>query len=119
MVVANTTRSMMAPTAISAVVTGGLYLIIEFPIKKLYKEGPSFGGYGFWQGAEPYDICAALSQVPNHHWQVNGKACELLIDRRVNSWVIAFYAILYIYTVVVMYTCCMRKLARRCQRIGI
>ena len=73
-----------------------LWFVVEMPLVHLYLRGPQlpFVG-GFCQGADPADICMQLSLVPSQHWKQNPDACALLIYRRIQSFLILTYTVLY------------------------
>lgn len=79
-----------------------LYRILLFnPLKFIYLHGPFLGGYGFWNGVEPSDICAQLSKgVPARFWLDNIDQCEEQIDKQIvamciSVWIIVFIAACY------------------------
>ena len=79
--------------------------IFELPILQLYIYGPSFFGYGFWQGQEPEVICTTLTNVPVSHWNDNPNECGALIYRRFESYMVLIYVVTYIFTLCSLYGC--------------
>lgn len=61
----------------------------------LYLTGPSFGGYGWWEGKSEPDICSALTNVDSQHWIENPEKCSKKIDNNVQGWVILVEIIFY------------------------
>lgn len=70
---------------------------------RLYIYGPSVGGYGFWEGREPNEICAIMTGNSAEFWKGNLDECERMIDRRFYSWLVAFEVITYM---IITYKCC-------------
>ncbi len=74
--------------------------LLEYPLRILYFYGPSFSGYGFWEGLPKEEICSRLTSVDAAVWKMNidiMSACEILIERKINSMLIFFGFILYCY----------------------
>lgn len=38
-----------------------LYWFVLWPLEYIYFRGPALGGWGFWDGMHPHDICAVLT----------------------------------------------------------
>lgn len=51
-------------------------VIVHTVFWRLYFEGPTLGGYGFWGGKDPADICQELTGVSAAHWMQNMDTCE-------------------------------------------
>jgi len=87
-----------ANKVITAMLTLYTWLIVR-PIAILYFGGPSLGGWGFWNGTLPEDICAALTQVRADHWtkDANQLECQRIIDKNFHAFVIAVHAVVYTY----------------------
>ena len=69
---------------------------VSHPLSYLYLNGPSVGGYGFWEGQTPSDICAYFTHVGAYHWDKNPTECQSLIDRHVHAFVIGVVAVLVV-----------------------
>ncbi len=55
------------------------------PLRWLYLQGPALGGWGFWEGRPPGDICAELTHLPAEHFlnEPEGAAqCGSLVERK-------------------------------------
>ena len=48
---------------------------------------------GSWEGQSISDICSGLTKVNAIHWDMDYKACEDLVDRKVHSSLIGFSVI--------------------------
>ena len=59
------------------------------PLRRLYLQGPSFFGVGFWGGAAPPDVCAQLSTVPAAFWAEHPGECEDVVTQHLQSFVVA------------------------------
>ncbi len=70
------------------------YVIVD-PLRRLYLHGPRLHGYGFWKGAAPHDICAALTNYESAFWKNNEKECMQVIERDFNSLVVLVETIMY------------------------
>jgi len=57
---------------------------------RLYIGGPSFAGYGFWEGQQNNEICAQMTRSSSSFWDNNHSECDAIIFRRFYSWVILF-----------------------------
>lgn len=68
---------------------------IENPFGHLYRSGPRFGNYGFWQNRSDAEICSELTNVPADHWNTFPFECDELIRKRIHSWVLIVYTVLY------------------------
>jgi hypothetical protein len=68
---------------------------IENPFGHLYRSGPRFGNYGFWQNRSDSEICSELTNVPADHWNTFPYECDELIRKRIHSWVLILYTVLY------------------------
>lgn len=55
--------------------------VVMSPLKRLYFDGPRFYGHGFWKGAAPQDICAALTNHDSDFWLQHSDACQQIIDK--------------------------------------
>jgi len=67
------------------------------PLKQLYFRGPLLHGWGFWGGAAPESVCAAM--LPGSHtsfWQDHLGECEVLLHQRFDSFSIAVHIVVYI-----------------------
>lgn len=51
------------------------------PLRLVYFHGPQFRGVGFWEGADPAEICSQITDgVPASHWLGTGKQeCDQLL----------------------------------------
>lgn len=68
---------------------------IRFIIDNLYRRGPSF--LGMHEGIPPQEICAKISATSHLVWTNNQYECELMIERRVDSFVAVLTTFLAIY----------------------
>ena len=68
------------------------------PMHTLYLHGPLIHGYGFWGGQAHEDICAALMPGTSAiFWLTHADQCASVIDKRLDAFVTASAAFLYIY----------------------
>ena len=58
------------------------------PLRRLYLQGPSFFGMGFWGGAALPDVCAQLSTVPAAFWAEHLGECEDVVTQHLQSFVV-------------------------------
>ena len=70
--------------------------LITAPLQQLYMHGPSFGGYGFWNGKNNVDICAEMTSISSDVWVVNQEDCQDRIDRGFYSLVVSANFVLYV-----------------------
>jgi hypothetical protein len=81
----------------SSIIEWVRHVLVLAPLRALYLKGPSVGEYGFWGGAAPDDICAALTGSPSSFWRTSPLECERLIDARFESFEVSLFSVLYIY----------------------
>lgn len=78
-------------THLSSALAAALFVT---PLRGLYFNGPALGGYGFWGGADPADMCAQLTGVPASTWSVGPMSgqCDALLERhfRAFAWAVCF-----------------------------
>jgi len=80
------------------VVKSIFYWLIEFPLRSLYMNGPSFHEYGFWEGRTKQDICAQLvPALPADVWPMFETVCDDLIERKYQAFQTGVLMILYVY----------------------
>ena len=69
--------------------------MLYWPLRHLYLNGPSFSGYGFWEGLPREEICSRLTMVEARYWYGTPEqehACSQLIERKVESlWVLCTF----------------------------
>lgn len=68
---------------------------VFWPIYRLYRNGPSLHGYGFWRGAPSHEICAALTNVESDFWKIHSVECDSLITKEVQAYVVLAETVLY------------------------
>ncbi len=56
---------------------------ISSVFKYIFVNGPTW--LGSWEGQSISDICSGLTRVNALHWDLDTKACEDLVDRKVHS----------------------------------
>lgn len=78
-------------------------LLLWAPLRTLYLMGPAVGGYGFWGGAQPADICNYLTGVSASKWMMDPVECDAIIDRRVSSFAVALLAAAYVWLLYALY----------------
>jgi len=71
--------------------------IVVQPVTRLYRNGPSLHGVGFWRGADSSDICAALTQVDAQFWREHQSRCEQLIRDDILSYIVLAETLFYFY----------------------
>lgn len=93
------------------------WLIVQYPVELLYLNGPSFNGYGFYEGKSAEIICFELTQVPSTHWNENPVECQDLIQRKTYAFLIFIYFALYVIflslTLSIIYAQCIRRVLTR------
>ena len=74
--------------------------LMSWPLRYLYLHGPSFSGYGFWEGLAHEEICSRLTMVDARYWYGTPEqehACNQLIERKTESlWVLCSF-LLYVF----------------------
>lgn len=68
--------------------------LVVAPLRRLYYHGPAMGGYGFWNGREPSDICAAYFQTGTF-WTNNMQACVDGIEKNFEAFMVAVEVLVY------------------------
>lgn len=62
------------------------------PLRILYFRGPAWGGWGFWEGRPPGEICSELTHIPAHHFEYPGSGgsdeCHALLDRKFTAFTV-------------------------------
>lgn len=64
-------------------------LFIGFPVRSLYLKGPSFSGFGFWEGRDIAGICSYFSNVPASFWLTHIVECTEMIDKKLNAFIVS------------------------------
>lgn len=84
--------------------------LLCLPLKNLYLYGPSFAGYGFWEGLPKAEICSRLTMVEARHWYTQTPlhepfassavvhVCDDLIERKIQSLFTLCTFLLFLYT---------------------
>lgn len=62
----------------------------------LYFSGPTLGGYGFWGGKEPADICQELTGISSSHWAEHPDPCYEKLTANFNAFRIGVTTIIAI-----------------------
>lgn len=79
-----------------------VYCTIEYPLRTLYMNGPSFREYGFWEGRNATHICAQLvHELEPEAWNEEislQRRCDRLIERKFNAFYTMVVIGLYFYT---------------------
>lgn len=73
---------------------------VVVPLRGLYFNGPTLGGYGFWGGAEPPDICAQITGMSATVWLASPTTvlqCESLLERKFTSFAWSVFAAAYLW----------------------
>ena len=76
-------------STIQAISTTVYSTAVRAPLRRLYFEGPSAWGAGFWAGQQRADICAQLTQFNSDFWVRHTSECTDLIDQRFRSFVVS------------------------------
>ena len=84
----------------------GNYLITQ-PLEQLYLHGPAIYGVGFWEGKDRSTICSEISgpHVTASFWLMNPADCELLIQKRTDTFLVNIFLILYVYMLIRLFHC--------------
>lgn len=108
----------------SEAVSAVLDALIRSPLSTLYWQGPPLGGYGFWHGTPPADVCASLTRIPASFWDSSLDAiteCAILRDRQFTSFFVAvsmgvYVCVLYQLVQFALFrVCVLRPLMKRAQ----
>jgi hypothetical protein len=81
----------------TAAVWNSLVATVQYPLRVLYFDGPSWNGMGFWGGARGDDICSQLTNVPATFWLANLDQCYDLLNKKFNAFAIGVFLVAYIY----------------------
>lgn len=73
------------------------HVAVAAPMHKLYFQGPTMHGYGFWGGAAPEDICAAVSNTSALFWMGHPGQCELVLLQHFTAFLVAVEVAGYVY----------------------
>src|SRR5579872_314361 len=70
------------------------------PIRFIYLNGPSLGGFGFWNGQDLPDICNQLSKGVGtvKFWTKNFDQCELEIEKQVIALCILVWFLVFLFS---------------------
>ena len=71
----------------------------RMPLRMLYFDGPELGGYGFWGGRPPEDVCAEMSGLSSRAALLNPDGCTELLERRFAAFLLCARLILLLYAV--------------------
>jgi hypothetical protein len=70
---------------------------LEPALRELYFVGPRLHGYGFWNGLQPADICAQLTQTPSDVWRgFSALQCSTLTEQYFQAFYVGAYSLLYV-----------------------
>lgn len=84
--------------------------IVELPLWFLYVNGPSIGGWFFWEGRNSYDICASLTVMPSDFWKgPNALACETLVYNHFRTYMTLLICVVYFFTLISICRCLWRR----------
>jgi hypothetical protein len=78
------------------------------PLRGLYMNGPTLGGYGFWGGAAHPDICAQLTSMSATTWNANVaqlQTCHDLIERKFWSFAWTVFTAVYLWALYSVASC--------------
>ena len=67
--------------------------LVHAPVAMLYMEGPT--ALGFWGGDDMEDICYRLTGTESVFWAQNMDACQSLVGRRLESWLVLADFVVY------------------------
>ena len=100
-------------------------VFVKAPLEQLYWQGPPLGGYGFWNGMPPADVCAALTRMPASFWESSMDAvveCAVLRERQFTSFYVVvsvgvYVCMLYQLVQVILFRLCvLRPMMQQQQR---
>lgn len=84
--------------------------VVQWPLRTLYLSGPWLGGYGFWNGRSPADICTILNRAPGSLWEREGfEICLRMVEDQTVAFVVGCnttLACLLVLYLVVRFMCC-------------
>ena len=75
-----------------------VWALLKWPLKTLYRKGPRL--LHLWEGLGEENICYELTNVDALFWvssEDSVLACEELIGRKFEAFVVSVYAILFVY----------------------
>ena len=78
------------------------HLFVRSHLERLYFDGPSCMGVGFWAGQAPTDICAQLTSFASDFWTAHPAECDLIVRQHLRTFVVSVETALYS---VVLYRC--------------
>lgn len=90
-------------------------------LRALYFDGPTLGGYGFWGGADRFDVCHDMTGVDSSFWARNVDECGTMLERRFHAFLIgsgaalAATALVYAVGYLSFYLCLQRPIQRLLQ----
>ena len=75
-----------------------VWALLKWPLKSLYRKGPKM--LYLWEGLSEENICYELTNIDALFWSTSEDsmlACEELIQRKFEAFVISVYTILVLY----------------------
>lgn len=100
--------ALQVPSLLSTHAGSAYEYALVAPLYRLYRQGPSLRGFGFWRGASSEDICSALTNVEATFWCDHLERCETLIYVDFKSYVIVGETIVYFCVLVALARCVFR-----------
>lgn len=80
------------------------WTLLQWPLKALYRKGPRI--LHLWEGLSEENICYELTKIDALFWSSSADsvfACEELIRRKFEAFVVSVYAILLVYLAYTMF----------------
>ena len=107
---ANALQSCITPML--STVRSAYHGAIVWPVYRLYRNGPSWYGHGFWRGAPAHEVCASLTHVDADFWRLHPVQCERRMLAEVHSCVILFETMAYFALLFVFVRCAWTHIVR-------
>jgi hypothetical protein len=65
------------------------------PLARLYLYGPSFGGWGFWNGLGLHVICSQKTNLLPEFWQSHPTECIQIVSKNFYGMIVLFETLCY------------------------
>lgn len=88
-------------------ISSGAKLVYEYaviaPLRRLYFDGPSLNGLGFYAGRLHTDICAELTKIDAFFWHQHPEECANLLDTNFNAFVVGTESVMYVLLILSLF----------------
>lgn len=97
------------------------YYMLVLPLYYLYRGGPNFHGFGFWNGWSDAQICNVLTghKAEQLIWMESREVCEKIIHDDFQSWIVLLGFIFYLWIFINVLKClfCLSCKSTKKQRV--